>query len=273
MVYTFDQFSYTSDDIITSDKYLAISQKEDLRHQITYIKTDVFYYNSQIEWRGKLHPSINELKKNNVIVGHSDYEVNNYIVDSHSFKKWFCINHNCTRNNVYSLPLGITNNTNESTDHIIFGNTDIMMEVNAMKVERQHLVYLNVSPTTHPERRYVLEVFNDKDYVYKRKLVKTLEDRRQFLIDIKSSKFVLCPRGNGIDTHRLWETLYMGSIPIVRRELMYEQHTDLPILIVDNWNDVTEEFLEAKYDEIMSKEWNLDKLKIGYWEDFIRNSI
>lgn len=28
-------------------------------------------------------------------------------------------------------------------------------------------------------------------------------------------QFVFCPRGNGIDTHRFWETLYRGSIPVV----------------------------------------------------------
>lgn len=27
-------------------------------------------------------------------------------------------------------------------------------------------------------------------------------------------KMILCPRGNGLDTHRLWETLYRGSVPI-----------------------------------------------------------
>jgi len=30
-----------------------------------------------------------------------------------------------------------------------------------------------------------------------------------------SYQFVACPRGNGIDTHRFWETLYRGSLPVV----------------------------------------------------------
>jgi hypothetical protein len=28
-------------------------------------------------------------------------------------------------------------------------------------------------------------------------------------------RFIACPRGNGIDTHRFWETLYRGSLPVV----------------------------------------------------------
>ena len=28
-------------------------------------------------------------------------------------------------------------------------------------------------------------------------------------------KFVVAPLGNGPDSHRIWETLYAGSIPII----------------------------------------------------------
>lgn len=89
-------------------------------------------------------------------------------------------------------------------------------------------------------------------------------------MEIRNSKFVFCPRGNGIDTHRLWETLYMGSIPIVRFEPQtHHLFTDLPILFIDDWSVITEEFLQEKYREITSKTWNMEKLKVGYWFDFI----
>ena len=34
-------------------------------------------------------------------------------------------------------------------------------------------------------------------------------------LEAAQSKFVLCPSGLGFDTYRLWETLMLGSIPIV----------------------------------------------------------
>ena len=40
-------------------------------------------------------------------------------------------------------------------------------------------------------------------------------------------RFVACPEGNGIDTHRFWETLYRGSIPII---------TDSPF--ARNWQEL-----------------------------------
>jgi hypothetical protein len=30
-------------------------------------------------------------------------------------------------------------------------------------------------------------------------------------------KFWICPRGNGLDTHRAWEALYVGAVPIIKR--------------------------------------------------------
>ena len=44
------------------------------------------------------------------------------------------------------------------------------------------------------------------------------KDIEEYERDLLTSNFVLCPEGNGIDTHRVWEALYSGSIPIVRIE-------------------------------------------------------
>ena len=103
-----------------------------------------------------------------------------------------------------------------------------------------------------------------------RKYDNTIYGREKYLEDIKMSKFVFCPRGNGIDTHRIWETLYMGSIPVVK----YEEYThslfrDLPILFIENWSEISDVFLHNKYEEYNKKNWNLDKLKIDFWKNFI----
>lgn len=53
-------------------------------------------------------------------------------------------------------------------------------------------------------------------------------------------KFVVCPRGNGIDTHRFWETLYRGSIPIVESSdwAKYFQSHGVPMLIVSDFEEL-----------------------------------
>ena len=55
-------------------------------------------------------------------------------------------------------------------------------------------------------------------------------------------------------------------------EKAHNLFTDLPILFIDDWSVIDEEFLKNKYDEIVNKNWNMDKLKISYWMDFIKTN-
>jgi hypothetical protein len=94
--------------------------------------------------------------------------------------------------------------------------------------------------------------------------------RCEFLRAIRNHKFVACPRGNGVDTHRMWETLYMGSIPIVRRCESVAQWEDLPVCYIDSWDLITgpgaPEFLEAEYDRIRKMPTSsLKKSRFSYW--------
>ena len=43
-------------------------------------------------------------------------------------------------------------------------------------------------------------------------------------------KFILCPLGNGVDSHRIWETLYSGSIPIVLDKVTFKCLDGLPVI-------------------------------------------
>ena len=43
--------------------------------------------------------------------------------------------------------------------------------------------------------------------------------------------FVASPRGLGLDTHRTWEALFLGSIVIVRSSSIDELFEDLPVVI------------------------------------------
>jgi hypothetical protein len=74
-------------------------------------------------------------------------------------------------------------------------------------------------------------------------------------------------------THREWETLYMGNIPIMKRDLnMIHYEGKLPILLVNDWKDVTEDFLNLQYDLIKAKQWNEEMLTFTYWKNKILNT-
>lgn len=57
--------------------------------------------------------------------------------------------------------------------------------------------------------------------------------------------FVICPDGNGIDTHRFWEALYLKTIPIIKKNKIsgFLKEKNLPVIILEDWADL------KKYDE------------------------
>jgi hypothetical protein len=69
------------------------------------------------------------------------------------------------------------------------------------------------------------------------------------------SDYTLSPRGAGEDCHRFYEAIYLDSIPIVKKTntAFDKLYNIFPCLIVNDWNDVTEELLLSKKDEYFQK--------------------
>ena len=237
-----------------------------------YYHSNCIVFNRSIKWRGKLLiPPVKD--RDIVITGHSDYGITNEHVQFFSPKVWWAVNKQTYDPRVHSLPLGITNNTTESDLHPIYGNLDSMIEVMNETKNDKNLVYMNFNVNTHPERHEVLKMFQNKHWVTQGIIENTIQGRTRFLREIRNHTFVLCPRGNGIDTHRLWETLYMGSIPIVKRDIVNHEFQDLPICFISEWNEVNIQFLEKEKVRIHSTQWSLDKLKVSYWINKMSNCL
>ena len=73
------------------------------------------------------------------------------------------------------------------------------------------------------------------------------------------SKFVISPPGNGPDCHRTWEAMYLGAIPIVKKNFWPFQHKNLPVIQLDEWENL-QNYLGWKLPEI-SSDWK----RIDYW--------
>ncbi len=81
--------------------------------------------------------------------------------------------------------------------------------------------------------------------------------------------FVLSPFGNGMDCHRTWEALLCGCIPIVRASVFSELFDELPVLIVDKWEDVTLQLLKQTVYEFKLKHqqnaFQYERLHLSYY--------
>jgi len=92
---------------------------------------------------------------------------------------------------------------------------------------------------------------------------------------VSSYKYVASVRGNGVDTHRLWETLYRGGIPIITRDSWQQSlsHLQLPILTIGEWSLVellstiqTEQIAEYIPADLPALWWN-------YWKNSIKEFV
>ncbi|ABU43639.1 hypothetical protein AR158_C093L [Paramecium bursaria Chlorella virus AR158] len=267
------ELTLESDDFITSDKLYDFCKS--MKFGATYVKTDFIkfrtyqYIVSNSGWRNDNNIVFLEITPV-LVTGHSDYDISEReldIIRLPNLRAWFCQNRNIQHPKVIAFPLGITNKDEPNSEiHRIIGNTDRILEVSKTPKDIKNLVYLNITVKNFPEERQkIIDFYNDKPWVSVGKCEITEEGHRKFLEDIYSCRFCFAPRGNGIDTHRIYESLYLRTIPIVKKHIAMEQFTDLPILFVDNWDNITEEYLNEQYDIIMAKDWNLDKLKINYW--------
>lgn len=123
--------------------------------------------------------------------------------------------------------------------------------------------------------------FHDKEGI-RRKALKILEDKfdmsqsqslvnwEDYIEELMDYKFCLSLPGKGMDCYRTWEALTLGVIPIVlKTKHMDSIYEDLPVLIVDNLEILTEDYLNKQYEIIMNKKYNYNKLTSSYWIDII----
>jgi len=83
--------------------------------------------------------------------------------------------------------------------------------------------------------------------------------------------FVISPHGNGLDCHRTWEALCLGCIPIVCTSPLDSLYEGLPVYIVKDWSDVTEESLKRVLSDFSQRKFDLNRLTLKYWMDKINS--
>jgi|TARA_B110000858_G_scaffold16512_2_gene16691 hypothetical protein len=115
-----------------------------------------------------------------------------------------------------------------------------------------------------------------KQHIGCRRLIKTqLESRikftgkinfNEYLIELSKSKFIICPPGAGLDTYRCWESLMVGSIPIMYHTPIDPLFEKLPVLLIDDYSIITDEYLNEQYEIIIKKEYDFSILYTDYWD-------
>lgn len=197
--------------------------------------------------------------------------------------KWFVQNttiQDCDK--ICQLPIGMdyhtiasnpthpwNNNNNSlcSNSHLPKCQDDILINIRNISPpfwERSHKIYINYSINNDRfnQRKKALQQIPN----HLLEINQEFTPRTQTWKNILQFAFVLSPFGNGMDCHRTWEILCLGSIPIVCAPQFKQLFNNLPVLNVNSWQEINEELLYNTIHEFSKKTFNYDKLTLAYWK-------
>lgn len=221
-----------------------------------YFKKDYLFKDGR--WRGTYVDPVGPSDfRGVVIIGHSDYEMTTNDVLRLGAVAWpravFASNlmvspvlHHIL--GVEYLPLGLSNPTNESEKHEIFGDWSLVRDVVLEKAPTHRpdraRVYANFDPLTAPEHRQkVAAVCEGLDHIEVGQMQVSKSGRIAYLRAMRDAGLVVCPRGNGPDTHRFYEALYVGAVPVVLTSsyaAKIASRLGLPHLAIQDWSELND---------------------------------
>jgi hypothetical protein len=261
---------------VTKDQYSKLNDKdseiiEEMDSSIFYVKKNfklkensIIFTNTYLveSLFNKLYSS--NFKNITIITSQTDHAINDglYNLKPSCVSNWYSTNVSCNKKDLFSIPLGLANEY--SHKNLIQDN----FQVFSNNVEKVNKLYLNFEENTNYFHRNKLRrKLSNKSFVVSDKL--TL-DNSEYLKNLNKYKFVLCPWGNGIDTHRVWETLYAGSLPIIPSHSLFISIFGDSLFL---FNKVYE--IENILSSINNKKFifeNEQILNMDYWSDKIINS-
>jgi len=265
-----------NDWLLSGDKFLSESKA----NGYTYFKRDYLFRIGR--WRDKivepLFLSPHKYFRKTLVIGHSDLpllEIDQKILRLMQVKNVYATNTDCKNDFSKALPLGLSNDSHESKLHSIFGNKNHIRLANESSVPTRSFsnsIYANFTLSNNLKERAELRkliefrkntTLSDPDF--------TESGRTNYLISLREHNFVLCPEGNGIDTHRLWETLYMGGIPIIKfNASLNDLVKNLPVLVIAKWELVLDDgYLEAEFNRITNSQFAISELFWPHWQKIL----
>lgn len=169
-----------------------------------------------------------------LILGNSDrdFEFIDRSILPRSVKKVFAQNLLAPDKHARVLPIGLENlrlGTNGLTK--FYRDVELVMS-------KENKVLVGPLSMTHPERYFYNEPGLDE--LVNLFVLRGRVSPKKYAEIARRFSYIASPRGNGMDTHRFWESLYHGSYPVVLRSGWSEQvrNLKLPVVEIDSWEDL-----------------------------------
>lgn len=219
---TRDKYQFHRDSGFREDRFVIVIDFENIKLNVlkkickTFSrKIKVFVYGEHLAlFQRYILPLLEEIcipdSKNIILyIGNSDESFDdryNTILNSSVVSLVYAQNLNIVSEKCTLLPIGIANRM------WVHGDIHALYKVmlNTYNKIKPGAMYLNINPSTFGYRQQVLDTCILKGFV-----PACPKPYISYLNELVTYKFCMCTRGNGIDTHRFWEALYLGVVPVI----------------------------------------------------------
>jgi hypothetical protein len=217
--------NYTSAKKIFCYTHLLYSNLKDILEILSQIVVpfDIYFGNSDANFLESHFKSLKTIKNINKI-----YPQNNTIVDPM----------------VITLPIGLAN---RQWPH---GKQEYL----DIPIEKSEFIFLNFDTSTNPTRKECKETLIAKGINWIPN-----NNYQEYLKILSKHHFCICVEGNGLDTHRFWECLYLKVIPVCLKNAWTSTLKGIPMVLLDSWKDLN--IIDLDY----NWEINNDLLSLEYY--------
>lgn len=206
----------------------------------------------------------------------------NHIINNENIIHWYSVNCIETLHPKFSLiPVGVnfhsltygefcgwhhTSQTPLEQENIIQGILDNSLPFH-LRIPKcyANFHFMTYSEFGNPREEAIKKI--DKDVVY---YEPSPTNRTNTWGNQSKYAFVLSPMGHGMDCHRTWEALILGCIVVVKKSILDSLYEDLPVLIVGEWEDVTQELLNKTIKKFKDINFDYSKITLNYWTNKIK---
>lgn len=207
-----------------------------------------------------------------IFTGQEDTPIDEHIQLPLNVVKIYAVNALYNTDKVIPFPFGLQRQ---------IGLNDNRLQVMKEMVEQDQtlipnkLLYINCGIERNLERA-PLRKFETNDWVTTRfdkdSKFFPYDQYKLFLRELERHKFVVCPKGHGFDTHRIYETLYRRRVPVMLDHPYFRRLLKgFPVLYINAWNEITSELLQ-KHDNLYQEALNMDMSKLDL-EVLYKNAI
>jgi hypothetical protein len=203
------------------------------------------------------------------------------LINNENLIHWYSQNCGMTHEKLSKIPIGLDYHTISSSENHHWGSQKSPLEQESALLairknmhpfyKRQPIAYSNFHFSLNNKygkdrKKAVIEI--PKEFVFYEPVFLQREESWK---NQTQYAFVISPPGGGYDCHRTWEALILGCIPIITETPINDIFADLPVLVINEWKDITQELLEKTIMEFKTRTFNYHKLLLSYWTNKIKN--